>query len=84
MAKVKIVEHTLKPTIMSSLGILAAFTFTFAIQKTFDIVVTATTKWKKLLLVWGYALIIFFIVIMVLWQCGDVEEETITFENKNK
>jgi hypothetical protein len=84
MAKVTIVEKALVPTIMGAMGMLAAFSFTFAAQKTFDILVTTDSKWKRLALVWGYAALIFFAVIIVLWQCSDIDEETITIEAKNK
>lgn len=84
MTKVTIVEHALIPTIMGAMGMLAAFSFTFAASKTFDLLVTTDSKWKKLALVWGYAALIFFTVIIVLWQCSSADEETVTIENKKK
>jgi hypothetical protein len=86
MAKrVKITHHpAVVSTVLSALAMLAAFSWTFAASKTFDILVTAEAKWKKLLLVWGYALVIFVITIMVLWQCGDQagDETTVDVECK--
>jgi hypothetical protein len=82
MAKVTVKDHTLIPTVLGSLGMLAAFSFTFAAQRTFDILVTAEVKWKKLILVWGYAAIIFAVVIIVLWQYGDHPEDEVIIEAK--
>jgi hypothetical protein len=78
--KVSVVEHTLVPTILSSMGMLAAFSFTFAAQNTFNTVITTTVWWKRLLFVWGYASIIFTAVILVMYYFGKEESEEITIE----
>ena len=73
-------HHAVVSTVLSSLAMLAAFSLTFAASKTFDILVTAEAKWKKLLLVWGYAAIIFIITVIVLWQCADEANQDTTVE----
>jgi len=78
--KVSVVEHTLVPTILSSMGMLAAFSFTFAAQNTFNTVITTKVWWKRLLFVWGYASIIFTAVILVMYYFGKEESEEITIE----
>lgn len=72
-----VLEDTFIPTLLQIFSSLTAFSLTFAVAKTFDLVVTTKKTWIKLAIIWGYVISVFTstaIILIVFQETKEVVE----------
>lgn len=67
-------EDTFVPTLLQTFSSLTAFSLTFAVAKTFDLVVTTKNVWTKILIIWTYVILVFSGLIIVLTVYQETKE----------
>ena len=82
------ISESVNTLILASVGILTAFSITFAASETFRILFEHFGKWKKIFILWLYAIFIFTVCVVLFMYLPDhsnianFEEKTLTkFKN---
>ena len=65
------VSESIKTLVLASVGILTAFSITFAASETFRILFEHFPKWKKIFILWIYAAFIFIICVILFMYLPD-------------